>query len=96
MSAEFTGIATFGQRITLQYTFFCIAANTGVTINGKVFSNVHKIQLKPIIKSEANQYGSTNEVYDLYYAKGFGLIYSKKITNGFFQYEQKIRRWLIN
>ena len=96
LSDEYTGIASFGQQITTQYQFFCVAINAAVTINGKVFSNVYKIKLKPAIKSDANVYGYTNEEYDLYYAKGIGLIYLRKFLGGFSQYEQKIRRWVIN
>ena len=94
-SKEFSGTASFGQVILLRYQYTCTNANAGVNINGKAFANVYKIRMMPQIRSLTADYGHTGEVYDYYYAKGVGLIYAKKVTNGFRKFEQKLGNWLV-
>jgi len=94
-SSEYTGTATFGQVLTIQYNYSCLNANAGVVINGNAFSNVYKIKMMPQIKSINNPYGYTGEVYTYYYAKGIGIIYSKGTRNGFTIFELQIRNWLV-
>ena len=95
-SKEYSGTASFGQVILLRYQFTCTNASAGVNINGKVFANVYKIRMIPQIRSLTADYGNTGEVYDYYYAKGVGLIYAKKVTNGFRKFEQKLNNWFVN
>jgi hypothetical protein len=95
-SPEYTGTATFGQVLTIQYNYSCLNANAGVVINGNAFANVYKIKMMPQIKSINNPYGSTGEVYTYYYAKGIGLIYLKETRDGFTLFELQIRNWLVN
>jgi hypothetical protein len=52
--------------------------------------------MRPQIKSETGPWGGTFEQYDLYYAKGIGLIYARKTKNGFVESEQFLRRWQVN
>ena len=52
--------------------------------------------MMPKIKSATTYpYASTSERYDLYYAKGVGLIYSKVVVNTFTTYEKQIRNWVV-
>lgn len=95
-SKEFSGTASFGQVILLRYQYTCTNANAGVNINGKVFANVYKIRMIPQIRSLTADYGHTGETYDYYYAKGVGLVYAKKVTNGFRKFEQKLDKWFVN
>lgn len=95
-SDEYSGTATFGQKIYFKYDFFCIAGNVAATINGKTFGNVCKIVIAPQIRSDVfYPFASTGERIELWYAKGVGLIYSKK-TNSFSTSEWFIRHWLVN
>lgn len=95
-SQEYSGTASFGQTLLLRYQFTCTNANAGANINGKAFANVYKISMRPQIRSLFADYGFTGEVYDYYYAKGVGLIYAKKVTNGFRKFELKLVNWLVN
>lgn len=95
-SPEYTGTATFGQVLTIQYNYSCQNANAGVVINGNAFANVYKIKMMPQIKSINNPYGSTGEIYTYYYAKGIGIIYLKETRDGFTLFELQIRNWLVN
>lgn len=95
MSPEYTGTASFGQAIWLRYRFECMDANAAVTLNGITFGNVYKIRMLPEIASVVGQWGSTNEAYQFYYAKGVGLILATKNLNAFTQYVQSLRRWRV-
>ena len=96
MSDEYIGPSNFGQTIFLRYDFTCTDANATVTIKGKTFVNVYKIVMMPKLKSATTYpYASTSERYDLYYAKGVGLIYSKIVVNSFTTKEKQIRGWLV-
>jgi hypothetical protein len=95
-SDEYIGTATFGQKIYFKYDMFCIAGNVAATVNGKTFGNVCKIVIAPQIRSDVFfPFNSTGERFELWYAKGVGLIYSKK-TNNFSTFEWFIRNWLVN
>jgi hypothetical protein len=95
-SEEFSAMANFGQIIRIQYLFSCIDANASVTVNGHAFTHVYKVVMRPQIASVGNGWGYTNEVYTYYFAKGIGMIYCKKIRNGFMFSELLIRNWLVN
>lgn len=93
---EYIGMATFGQQIFLRYDFICQQANAAVTLTGKTFANVYKILMLPKIRSATTYpYNSTSEQYTIWYAKGVGIIYSKKINNSFLVYENQIRNWVV-
>jgi hypothetical protein len=95
-SDEYIGNATYGQQLFLRYDFTCDNANATVTLNGKTFTNVYKISMRPKIKSAATYpYDSTSELVQIWYAKGIGVIYSKKINNGFSIFENRIRYWQV-
>jgi hypothetical protein len=93
---EYIGTASFGQKIYFKYDLFCIAGNVAATVNGKTFGNVCKIVIAPQIRSDVFfPFNSTGERIELWYAKGIGLIYSKK-TNNFSTFEWFARYWMIN
>ena len=95
-SDEYIDTATFGQQIFLRYDFTCNNADAKVTFKGNTFSNVYKITMRPKIKSATTYpYDSTSEIVNIWYAKGIGVIYYRKINNGFTIYEYQIRNWLI-
>lgn len=97
MSDEYISTVTGGQTIYLQYDFSCLDANATISINGKTFINVYQIQMKPTIRSAiTNPYVSTGEIYNVYYAKGVGLIYNKETSLGSALVEFRIRNWLVN
>ena len=95
VSPEYTGTASFGQTILLRYRFLCTDANAAATVNGVTFGSMYKIRMLPEIASVGNNWGSTFEAYDFYYAKGVGLVYGAKALNGFTQYQQTLRRWQV-
>lgn len=95
-SEEYIGPASFQQVIYLRYEFNCTDANATVTVNGKTFVNVYKIQLKPQIRSAITYpYSYTNETLDFWYAKGIGLIYYKRVKDSYSIYEKQIRNWTV-
>lgn len=96
ISDEYIGTATFGQQIFIRYDFTCDNANATVMLNGKTFTNVYKIVMRPKIRSAVTYpYDTTGERVDIWYAKGIGVIYSKKINNSFTIFEDQIRYWQI-
>lgn len=95
LSPEYTGTASFGQTILLRYRFQCVDAAAAVTVNGLTFGNVYKIRMLPEIASVGNAWGSTNEAYEFDYAKGVGLVFGTKVLNGYTQYRQALRRWMV-
>ncbi len=95
-SEEYIGTASFGQQIFLRYDFTCDNADARVTLNGKTFTHVYKITMRPKIKSATTYpYNTTSEMVSIWYAKGIGVIYSKKINNSFPMYENQIRYWQV-
>jgi hypothetical protein len=95
-SDEFYGPTSFQQSIYLRYEFTCTNANATVTVNGKTFVNVYKIQLKPQIRSAITYpYAYTAEIIDFWYAKGIGLIYYKRVKDASSIYEKQIRNWMV-
>ena len=98
VSEEYLGNLFSGQPIYLQYYFNCIKSNDAITVGAHSFINVYHVIMKPKIKSSAsNPYASTNEVFDLYYAKGIGLVYVKGTDNvGFPKKELLLKYWVVN
>lgn len=97
MSDEYVGNLFSGQPVYLQYNFYCVDANTAISINGNSFINVYHIVLLPQVRSSLiYPYNSTNEQVDLFYAKGIGLVYLKATDNsGFRKKELKLKHWMI-
>jgi len=95
-SDEYSGTATFGQLLFLQYTFFCEDANATVFVNGKTFTNVYKINVVPQIRSAITYpYNDTGEKIEFYYAKDIGVIYVKSSRNGFNITEFQIKSYRV-
>jgi hypothetical protein len=95
-SDEYTGAAAGGQSIMLQYIFNCVDNNASVSINGKAYSNVYIITMRPQIRSLDHAYDFTGEQRDLYYAKGVGLIYQRISLRGVTSSEEKVRNWVVH
>jgi len=94
-SKEYSGTITGGQTVLLRYQYTCSNSNAGATVNGKAFANVYKIRMIPQVRSLVADWGNTGEVYDYYYARGVGMIYAKKVQNGFRKFEYKLENWLV-
>jgi len=95
-SPEFEDTATFGQVIFLKYGYKCLKTNAVVAVNGNAFANVCIIEMRPQIHSLGNPWGSTNEIYTCYYAKGVGLIYYYAVSNfGYRKAEMQLKSWLV-
>ena len=85
-----------GQPVVLKYTFKCIAANVGETIQGKSYQNVIWIQVRPQVRSLTDVWSETGEITDLYYAKGIGLIYAYTIANSFIKLHWDMGSYMVN
>jgi hypothetical protein len=95
-SPEFNDVTTFNQVLYLKYGYSCQKAGTVVTVNGKAFADVWIIEMRPQVHAINNPWGSTNEIYTYYYARGVGLIYYKAISNfGFKKAEWQLKSWLV-
>jgi hypothetical protein len=95
-SKEYSDTASFGQVINIQYVYVCLAADVSVVINGKAFTHVYKIQMKPQIRSLDHGFNGTGEIYTYYYARGIGLLSSKETNMGSNYGELKINNWKVN
>lgn len=95
-SPEYNDTASAGQVMGLQYEYSCLDANASIVIDGHVFTNVYKVQMKPKIRTAAASYTYTGELYTYYYAKGVGLIYYKEIDLGSTRAELQIKDWQVN
>lgn len=61
-SDEYVATIASGQSIYFQYNFSCVDANATITINGKTFINVYRIDMKPAVRSGITlPYVSTGE-----------------------------------
>jgi hypothetical protein len=95
-SNTYTGSTTSRTQVmVLRYVFQCLDADATITVNGKTFIHVYKIQMTP----EAADLGSTpqptGEVHTFYYAKGVGLVYHQ-FFNAFKLHDVvKIRSWVV-
>ncbi len=94
-SPEDTGQILGGQPIILKYTFRCVAANVGETVQGKSYQNVLVIEVRPQVRSLTDPWSDTGEVTVLYYAKGVGLIYSLTIVNTFTKSHWELNSYLV-
>jgi len=64
-------------------------------INGKAFTHVYKIQMKPQIRSLDHGFNSTGEVYTYYFVKGIGLVFYKETNLGTYYGELTINNWKV-
>ena len=92
-SAEYEGTISGGQPIRLKYDFTCLDKNATIVINGKAFTNVYIINVRPEIRSLDHAYNTTGEDYYYHYAKGIGIIYMLKFERGIRQWEWQIKSW---
>ncbi|MBL0154186.1 MAG: hypothetical protein IPP93_12125 [Chitinophagaceae bacterium] len=88
-SPLYTGHATFGQDVNLQYHFTCVEADVSAVVNNKAFVHVYKVSLVPQLAAAGIPPGNTHENYIFWYAQGIGLIYST-------YYYSNISNWLVN
>lgn len=93
-SAEFNGTVG-GQALKLRYAFTCTNANQTVTVNGKSFSDVYNITMKPQFSILGSPYQDDVIVWTMYYAKDIGVIYQKADAGGTAAYELQIRNWKV-
>jgi len=93
LSAEFSGTES-GTAKKLRYKFTCVDANGTATINGKSFTNVYKIKMEPEVSTSGGPFTPEGIVWDIFYAKGIGMIYTKG-TFGPSTLEYKIRNWQV-
>ncbi|MEP7231415.1 MAG: hypothetical protein ABI691_14235 [Ginsengibacter sp.] len=91
-----TGTIIGGQSVVLKYTFRCVAANVGETVQGKSYKNVVVIEVRPQVRSLTDAWGETGEITDLYYAKGIGLIYALTIANSFTKLHWEVSNYMVN
>jgi hypothetical protein len=77
---------------TLRFVFTRVADNGSVTVNGKTFTNIYKIQLQVKAGFGTNLQSAAQPQY-FYYAKGVGLVLIED-QNGAAQ--QAIRYWQVN
>ena len=94
-SNEYSDTASFGQVINIQYAYSCLAADISTVINGKAFTHVYQIQMKPQVRSLDHGFNSTGEIYTYYYARGIGLISYKETSLGSNYGELKINNWQV-
>lgn len=96
-SNTYTGRTSLGlQVLVLRYLFNCIDGDATVTINGKTFLHVYKIQMIPQVCDVGAVPVATGEIHTAYYAKGVGLIYAESFNGILTHPERQIRSWIVN
>jgi hypothetical protein len=79
-----------GVPVTIRFKSTCTDANASITVNGKNFTNVYKIQLV-VQTSAGSTFQDISSPLDYYYAKDIGLIRVASSTD-----KQDIRNWKVN
>jgi hypothetical protein len=92
-SAEFSGTIN-SIAAKLRYQFTAVDANATVTLGGKAFTEVYKINFKPQISLAGTAYTDDAVSWEAFYAKGVGLIYLKG-TAGAGVYEIQIKNYQV-
>ena len=92
-SVEFSG-KEGGVDKKLRYNFTCTDNNATVTVNGKNFTNVYKITWKPQVAAGAGAFVDEGLIWESWYARGVGLIYTK-VSAGPQSVEGGIRFWQV-
>jgi hypothetical protein len=85
-NASITGIPT---KVRFKYT--CLNANATMTVNGKSFTNVYKIELQVQVEVAPGNFVDAGDPVEYNYARGIGLIRVTDQTDF-----QDIRNWLVN
>jgi hypothetical protein len=95
-SNTYSGRTSLGAQIlVLRYRFHCIEADATVTINGKTYLHVIKMEMMPEVADSGQNPIPTGEVHTSYYAKGVGLIY-RELFNGIATHPVlQIRSWVV-
>lgn len=73
-SPEFAGTASFGQRIYFKSGYICLSNTAKKIVSGYGFKDIITLEFTPYIKSDLGDWGTGDESYYYYYAKGIGLI----------------------
>lgn len=96
-SDTYTGrTSVIWQFFDLRYHFRCLDANATITVNGRTFAHVYKIEMIPEVADTGFEPVPTGEVHTNYYAKGVGLVYSE-FYNGIMTHPVlQIRNWVVN
>ena len=93
----YTGRTSLGfQQVQLYFEFRCIEADVTVTINGKTFLHVYKVEMRPNVADVGASLKPTGEIHTSYYARGIGLIYREFFNTIRTHPELQIRSWKIN
>jgi hypothetical protein len=92
-SSTFSGTIG-GQAMHLRYKFTCTAANVTATVNGRTFNNVYKLSFKPQIGPTPSSFTDEGVTFEVYYAKGVGMIYFTDDEGGIIS-ETVISRWKV-
>jgi hypothetical protein len=79
----------------LKYSFKCTNANATEVVNGKTYTNIYKVTLRPEIQVTGSPWLPTGEEVEGWYAKGVGLISFKYNNNGSGVAEAKIRYYQV-
>lgn len=79
-------------NVTLRFAYTRVADNGSVTVNGKTYTNIYKIQLQ-LKTGVGTTFTNAGSPYYFYYAKGVGLILIED-SNGAAQ--QAVRFWQVN
>jgi hypothetical protein len=96
-SNTYMGRTSFGvQVLVLRYHLQCLDANATITVNGKTFTDVYKIQITPEVGDPGLTPLPTGEVHTMYYAKGVGLVYEQFFNAIKLHDVIKIRNWVVN
>ena len=78
--------------LTLRFAFTRVADNGSLTVNGKTYTNIYKIQLQ-LKAGTGTTFQSVGTPYYYYYAKGVGLIW---VEDGTGAPVQALRYWQVN
>ncbi|MFL5771890.1 MAG: hypothetical protein ACJ75F_01950 [Flavisolibacter sp.] len=92
-SQEFSGSLN-SQTVKLRYAFTMTNASATVTVNGKTFTHVNQVTFKSQISTLGSPYVDEGLTWNMYYAQGIGLIYTKISQGGQFN-EINIRYYKI-
>ncbi|MDB5196821.1 MAG: hypothetical protein JWP88_1192 [Flaviaesturariibacter sp.] len=85
--------AVNGVPVKLRFDFTCTEANGSATVNGRTYTNVHKIVMKTMTNTNNGGY-VTDVTWTNYYAQGIGWIY-QKYDDGTDTYEIPIRFYQV-
>lgn len=88
--------ARVNEFVDCRYHFRCVNADMSITINGKTFIHVYKIEMRPEKAISGSPLVPTGEIHTSYYAKGVGLIYSEFFNTILSHPVMQLRSWVVN